>query len=154
MTQGIHYLTVQDVLFAHFRIVGQPAEFHFDRLEEATFYQYGYGTSTDLHGQAARFATGFRKLRPFTTANRAVGFVALVAFLELNGQHPGLNDDGAYDWFAAASDSASKEAMEGSLKASAAHHGASAQAAILGAIAEYPGTIERLVEDEIPAGLS
>lgn len=151
MTPGLQYLTVQDILFAHFRLTGKPAPFHYDKLEEATFYQYGYGGSSDIVGQAAAFATGFRKLEPFMNSNRAVGFAALIAFLSLNGKAAKLNDDDAYEWFGNVSAAPAREAIEGILADSGAHHAPSARESIMAAIAAYPGTIQQLIAEEAPA---
>ncbi|MBV6458662.1 MAG: hypothetical protein HONBIEJF_01796 [Fimbriimonadaceae bacterium] len=150
MTPALNYLTVQDILFAHFRIVGQPIPFQYDKLEEATFCQYGYGGSSDLTGQAANFATGFRKLQPFVTANRAVGFVALLAFLACNGKATGLTDDDALDWFETASVASSKDAIDQAVTDADSHDRPTAQQAILAVIARFPRSIEELVAVERP----
>jgi hypothetical protein len=67
-------------------------------LEEAVFYQYAPGQSTDLVAQGARFLVGFSKMAPFSHGNRACAFVGMVAFLESNGKTLDLSDDDAVAW--------------------------------------------------------
>ncbi len=97
----MNYLTVQDVLFLNLKLTGSPQAFEYERLEEATFYQYAPGQSTDLAKQCARFLTGFVKMRPFESGNEATAFAGLVVFLEANGKSLQLSDDEAAGWVAA-----------------------------------------------------
>jgi prophage maintenance system killer protein len=98
---AMNYLTLQDVLFLNLKLTGSPQAFEYDRLEEATFYQYAPGQSTDLARQGARFLTGFVKMRPFATGNEATAFAGLVVFLEANGKSFRLSDEEAAGWVAA-----------------------------------------------------
>lgn len=91
-------LTVPDVLWVNLQLTKTPAEYHFGRLEEATFYQYAYGSSVDVVGQAARFVTGFVEMKPFSKGNQATAFAALVAFLECNGYELGVAPEDALAW--------------------------------------------------------
>lgn len=81
----LNYLTVQDMIWINHCVTGQVFPFRYDALEEATFFQYGYGASSDLKGQAARFLPGFAKMQPFAEGNAATGFVGFVTFLRANG---------------------------------------------------------------------
>ena len=81
----MHYLTVQDILWIHLQIAKKQESFSFAQLEEATNYQYSYGKSKDVLGQAARLLGNFATKAPFGSANKAVALVAGIAFLELNG---------------------------------------------------------------------
>lgn len=81
----LQYLTVQDVLWINLQVTGAPQPFQYADLEEATFYQYGYGQSSNLANQAARLLNGFSKKQPFQIGNEATGLVATAAFLLVNG---------------------------------------------------------------------
>ncbi len=91
-------LTVQDMLWINLQLTKTSKSFNFGRLEEATYYQYGYGSSVDLVGQAARLLTGFGTMRPFSSANQATALVATLAFLECNGKHLKLDPAMASSW--------------------------------------------------------
>lgn len=88
------YVTVQDLLWLNMRITRKPCAFDYARLEEATFYQYGYGKSGDIFPQAARFASGFAAKRPFADGNSATALAGCTAFLLLNGYELALGPDG------------------------------------------------------------
>ena len=94
---GLKYLTVQDVLWVNLHVTGRPQEFNYADLEEVTFYQYGYGGSTDLLAQAARFVSGFLKKGPFESGNEGTAFISVLAFLRANGYQPTF--DNSFDWF-------------------------------------------------------
>lgn len=68
------------------------------QLEEGTYYQYGYGKSENVLEQAGNFIQGFIRLRPFEKGNRATAFVAVLAFLEINGYTITLDPDEASAW--------------------------------------------------------
>ena len=80
----MHYLTVQDLQWINVQTTKTVNKFDCARLEEATYYQYAYGSSKSLTAQAKRFLTGFIKKGPFEAGNRATAFVAFVAFVRLN----------------------------------------------------------------------
>lgn len=83
----LEYLTVQDMLWVNLQLTKKSNPFDYALLEEATYYQYGYGGSLDLVAQAARFLTGFAKKQPFHgQADAATALIGCVAFLALNGQ--------------------------------------------------------------------
>ncbi len=94
----MNYLTVQDVLHLNLKLTGSPLAFDYEKLEEATFYQYAPGQSTDFAKQGARFLTGFVKMQPFSSGNEACAFAGLVAFLEANGRSLNLLDGEAAAW--------------------------------------------------------
>ena len=85
MAASLHYLTIQDVLWINLQVTKKVQHFNYARLEEAVFYQYAYGDSKTLFPQAARFITGFLKMRPFEAGNEATAAVSCLAFLLLNG---------------------------------------------------------------------
>lgn len=101
---ALNYLTVQDVLYLNLQITKSPQAFDYARLEEAVFYQYAPGQSTDLAKQGARFLTGFTKMAPFSAGNEACAFAGLVVFLEANGRSIGLDDAEGAKWFRAVVD--------------------------------------------------
>jgi prophage maintenance system killer protein len=96
--ESLSYLTVQDMLWINLRVTKKVQHFRFAKLEEATFYQYGYGASKDLAVQAGRFLRGFIKLRPLDAGNEATAFVGCAAFLILNGSDLDLSDEAAVGW--------------------------------------------------------
>ena len=81
----LNYLTVQDMLWINLQVTKKVNSYHFMKLEEGTFYQYGYGASTDLMSQAARFVKGFAKNAPFADGNDMTALVGFLAFLRING---------------------------------------------------------------------
>jgi death-on-curing family protein len=93
-----HYLTVQDVLWINHEVTKQVNTFKYAQLEEATNYQYGYGKSVDILGQAATFLAGFLKLRPFAAGNRGTAFVSAMTFLRINGFEITLDPEVVVDW--------------------------------------------------------
>src|SRR4051812_36157718 len=96
---SLKYLTVQDMLWINLQATKKVQHFNYAKLEEATYYQYGYGSSRDLGQQAGRFLTGFMKLHPFTAGNEATAFIGFAAFLLMNGKTLKLQDTEASDWF-------------------------------------------------------
>lgn len=98
MADKLRYLTTQDLLWLNMEITGEPQSYRFDKLEEVTAYQYSRGHS-DPHAQAARFALGWRRHRPFHLGNEATGFVATLAFLYANDIPLTLKDDEALSWW-------------------------------------------------------
>lgn len=95
---SLKYLTVQDMLWINLQVTKKVQHFNYARLEEATFYQYGYGASRDLVKQAGRFISGFMKLRPFSAGNEGTAFVGFGAFLLMNGKSLTLGDYEAGEW--------------------------------------------------------
>lgn len=95
---ALHYLTVQDILWINLQVTRRTQSFNYARLEEACFYQYGYGQSTSLLQQAGRFLSGFIQKQPFPLGNEATAFVGCMAFLKLNGMKVDLSDDAAKAW--------------------------------------------------------
>jgi prophage maintenance system killer protein len=96
--KALKYLTVQDVLWINLVATKKVQHFNFARLEEATFYQYGYGASRNIALQAGRFLSGLMKLRPFDAGNEPTAFIGCVAFLLLNGFSLNVRDSDAFDW--------------------------------------------------------
>lgn len=83
--KSLHYLTVQDLLFINLQVDKQVNKFDFAALEDASFLQYGYGSSTHVIDQAARFYRGFLEKAPFTAGNEGTALVGAIAFLAING---------------------------------------------------------------------
>lgn len=100
---GIHYLTIQDILWINHEVTGEVLPYKHLQLEEATFGQYKYGGSTSVVDQAATFLSAFGRLRPFERGNRATAFVAVLSFLKLNGHQLVLDPARAVEWFEKAS---------------------------------------------------
>jgi len=92
------YLTVQDLIWLNTEITGAPQPFHYDRLEEATYYQYGYRDSRDLPLQAARFLWGYLTYRPFAKGNAGTALIGVLTLLEINGFEVHLPVEEAAEW--------------------------------------------------------
>lgn len=97
---ALRYLTVQDMLWINLQVTKKVNSFDFEKLEEAVFYQFGYGPSMDVIPQAERFAKGFADRSPFPSGNLATAFVGFASFLYLNGQSLEVEDGAAASWFA------------------------------------------------------
>ena len=97
---GLNYLTIQDMLWINHRVTGKVNAFRHDALEEATFFQYGYGKSVDLEKQAASFLLKFSKKTPFDEGNEATAFVGFVSLLRANGKDLQISDKDAQLWAA------------------------------------------------------
>ncbi|HXH62406.1 MAG TPA: hypothetical protein VNI20_13745, partial [Fimbriimonadaceae bacterium] len=110
----MHYLTVQDMLAISLEITKERQRFDYATLEEAVFYQYASGDSTDLAAQGARFINGFKRLAPFAEGNGTCAFVGLVAFLEANAKTLDLTPDEARAWIAG--ESVTKGQIEGKMR--------------------------------------
>jgi death-on-curing protein len=141
---ALSYLTVQDMLFLNLQITKSPQPFDYAKLEEAVFYQYASGQSTDLVQQGARFLVGFAKMAPFSRGNTACAFVGMVAFLEANGRTLDLSDDEAVSWIdvddrGIASTAISSKIREGELMV--AYGVPDYQEICLSVIERYPKTI-------------
>lgn len=149
---ALHYLTVQDMLWIHHQITKKVAPFHYAHLEEGTYYQYGYGSSTSLFPQAGRFLTGFPKMAPFAGANGASAFVGTVAFLALNGAHLQVSDAEASAWLGSLGTDAKAvgAALEAKCKVEEGHHDhlPVVRDAIVSALERYPKTIEALMASD------
>lgn len=146
MPRDITYLTVQDHLWINFQVTQRKHIFGFAPLEEATFYQYAYGTSTNVLAQAARYAVGFPKKAPFALGNEATTFVGLMSFLMLNGYEVTLTDDKGASFLTDILASPSEaEAMIAKVARTSHHeHHASVSEVAKGVIAAYPKTIAKL----------
>jgi prophage maintenance system killer protein len=140
------YLTVQDILWINTQVTKKTNPFRYADLEEATFYQYGYGVSTNILKQAAHFLKGFMKNAPFGVGDDATAFVAFVAFLELNGYEINLPDREAADWARRikSGEIAAESAVEKLTQITAGHHENAPQECMERALANYPATIEAL----------
>lgn len=119
----LHTLTLQDMLWIHFQIARKVVPYDFAKLEEATFYQFAFGDSTGLVVQAGRFAKGFQAMAPFDADNEATGFVALLAFLALNGWRPKFDASGASTAYARLVQEGSAHAIEAHFEPDPDAHG-------------------------------
>lgn len=96
----MNYLTVQDLVWINSQVAGgTPQDFHFMKLEEGTFFQYAYGSSSNLLDQAARFLAGFTAKAPFAKGNEATAFIGCLTFLLINGAQIALEDESGKQWF-------------------------------------------------------
>ncbi|GIV10600.1 MAG: hypothetical protein KatS3mg020_0091 [Fimbriimonadales bacterium] len=92
------YLTLQDLIWINHEVVKSPQPYSYDRLEEATYYQYSSRQSRDVPLQAARFLWGYLKYRPFARGNLATALIATLAFLQINGYETRLPAEHAAEW--------------------------------------------------------
>lgn len=145
---SLKYLTVQDVLWINLQATKKVHHFNFAKLEEATFYQYGYGPSRDLARQAGRLIGGFIKLRPFEAGNDAVAFIAGATFLLHNGKALKLGDNEAAAFMAKvkSGETRPEEALWAMVADEPGHTAYSVHEAALEAMARFPETIASLSE--------
>lgn len=148
MASQLHYLTVQDILWINLQVTEKVNGYSFAKLEEATFYQYAYGKSSNVQSQAARFLKGFPNLRPLDYGNEATGFIALIAFLKLNGLEVSLSDAKAGAWYrsALAGETTAADAISTIAKPNYHddHHETDVRTIIRDLIAAYPNTLKSL----------
>lgn len=135
----MQYLTVQDIIWINALAMKSPQRFDFSRLEEASYYQYAYGGSNDLAGQASRLLSGFRQQAPFEAGNDVTAFVAFVALLKANGK--GLKEGAARKVLADPTPQAVADAIE---DGHFAGHAAETRECIAEVFAEYSETIANL----------
>lgn len=90
---ALRTLTVQDILWINLQITRRVNHYSNPRLEEATYYQFGYGDSRGIDAQASRLLAGFVRMKPFDAGNEATALAATLVFLELNGKTLNLDDD-------------------------------------------------------------
>lgn len=137
---ALNYLTVQDLLWVNLQLTKTSNAFDYALLEEATFYQYGYGQSKDLIGQAAKFLTGFAKKQPFGgRADAETALIGCVAFLALNGHHVALPASEAKSWLLRVTGGQidAAEALSQLAHASEDHHAASPAECLRDALETY-----------------
>lgn len=140
----LHYLTVQDILWINLQATKKVQHFSYARLEEATYYQYAYGDSNELLPQAARFLSGFAKMRPLEAGNEATAFIAVATFLAINGSQLCVSD--ARAWFDSAYPSidAARLALERAVKVDPHHHAElkpDVRAAVRAVMDRYPAAL-------------
>lgn len=145
----LHYLTVQDILWINLQATKKVQHFSYARLEEATYYQYAYGDSQELIGQAGRFLSGFVRMRPLEAGVEVTAFLALATFLRINHTQLRLADADAPNWFrkAVASNEAAREALaEAAETDEHPHHELrpDVRAAVRAVMGCYPETIAAL----------
>ncbi|CUU03017.1 hypothetical protein GBSOP10_102424 [Armatimonadetes bacterium GBS] len=92
------YLTLQDLIWINTEVTKRPQPYSYERLEEATYYQYSYRQSRDVVLQAARFLWGYLKYRPFAQGNYATALIATLALLQINGYEAHLPVEQANEW--------------------------------------------------------
>jgi prophage maintenance system killer protein len=140
----IRYLTVQDVLWINHQVVKRSIPFRYADLEEATFYQYGYGSSLDLAAQAGRFVEGFLRKAPFEAGNEQTALLGVETFLRLNGKRLRVPPSEASSWIeriasgAVSGVDAVAQAIEDDPHAG--HGEADVEAVAAEVVAEYSGT--------------
>ena len=138
-SKKLHYLTVQDILWINLQVTGKVNNFTYAELEEATFYQYGYGDSDELLAQAARFVKGFLAKKPLSAGNKPTAFLAAATFLRINAHHLTLGDSEAANWF-------ERGATDiGSVVEHDSHyHAERIKDAVTNVLRKYPATIQAL----------
>lgn len=98
MSAKLSYLTVPDFLWINLQVTKENQVYAYAKLEEAVFYQYAYGQSHDLAGQAARLLIGFHRMRPFVFGNDATAFAGVIGFLRMNDHSLDLEPSQAAHW--------------------------------------------------------
>jgi prophage maintenance system killer protein len=96
--ETLAYITIQDLLWLNQQVTKKVNAFNYAVLEEAAFYQYGYGQSKDLLRQASQFVTAFAKKQPFAGGNVATAFAGFVTFVLINGCTLDLSDSDGTAW--------------------------------------------------------
>ena len=114
----MRYLTLQDMIWINLQVVKKVVPFHVLNLEEATFYQYGYGGSQDVRKQADAFLQGFSSKAPFTEGNDRTALIGALAFMRLNGE---TGDSGEEWWDEARAGTASLTTFP--VRGDSGHHG-------------------------------
>ncbi|MEQ1822460.1 MAG: hypothetical protein ABL949_08115 [Fimbriimonadaceae bacterium] len=142
-----NYLTVQDILWLNSELTKKSHPFDYAILEEATFYQYGYGVSNEIQSLAGRFLTGFMKKPVFGHGDAATAFAGFVAFLMLNGYELDLPDTEAVAWVnrVRSGEIKADEAVSKLSHLTAGHHEGDARNCMALAIELYPKTLEALL---------
>lgn len=150
MAQAVHVLTVQDHLFINLQVSKKQHNWNFERLEEGVYYQYGYGKSVDVIGQAGRYATGFSRKSPFAGANVATGFVGLLTFLRMNGYSFELEPASAVTWWQQMRNAGenAKDRLAGFATFGADSHGEEIADLIQWVLTTYAEAITKMVEEE------
>ncbi|MBX7136169.1 MAG: hypothetical protein K1X67_26150 [Fimbriimonadaceae bacterium] len=156
----LNYLTVQDMLWVNLQVTEKVNRFEYAELEEATYYQYGYGPSAALLEQAAKFLNGFAQKEPFASGDAATAFIGFVGFLSINGRHFKLSDDDAVAWMGKLGamtsgdvEAASEKVGDGPLIEKTGEHGEPDVAATLkDALERYPKTVASLRPASAAAG--
>jgi len=144
----LHYLTVQDLLWINLQVTGSVQQFDYAKLEDGAYYQYGYGASANLLKQAGRFYNGLAHKNGFAAGNKATAFVAMAAFLVLNGRTLKVKDTaGAIDGIPAHEKGSADWVEANSLRDhDAEHHHYLPQEAIKVILAQYPKLISALAK--------
>lgn len=154
MAATLRYLTVPDILWLNQEITRSHQSYRFDKLEEAVFYQYAYGTSLDLADQAARFLAGWPKMKPFSWGNRPCAAVAALAFLRMNGRDVVLEGDSLDAWAEGFwNGSSGASSLGGQLVDYHVHDQDGVvppQEIFAGVLSQYAGSVARLLQSEEP----
>lgn len=146
-------LTVPDFLWLNQELTKGRQKYSFATLEEGVFYQYSYGTSTQVVEQAARLLTGFAKLNPFEKGSSATALAGTIAFLKMNELNLKLDPANAKAWADAiwANPSSAASAISGLVEEYHlhTHHGTAPSREILGEVlASYSDALQALIEAE------
>ncbi len=149
----MRYLTIQDMLWFNFQVLKRPCAFRYADLEEASFYQYGYGASQDVAAQAGRFVEGFIRKAPFEAGNEATALLGLAAFLKLNGKRLRVPPSGAAAWIERIASGAvsGQEAIAGAIEGdpSAGHGEPDVEAVAEAVVREYSAAAAHLVRTNV-----
>lgn len=85
VAERLQTLTLQDLIWVNLVATRKVNAFDYDKLEQAAFRQFGYGTRQNVQAQAAGLLGSLLRLRPFAEGNGGTALIAYGAFLALNG---------------------------------------------------------------------
>jgi death-on-curing protein len=113
------YLTLADVLELHALIIGATAAEAADQLRNRIGLEsaiarpetYGHYQDADLALQATVLAHGIAEGQQFIDGNKRTALIAMLVFLELNGQRVEASDPELADWILRFSRGATPEAV-------------------------------------------
>ncbi len=146
--ETLRYLTVQDLLWINLQATKKVQHFNYARLEEAAFYQYGYGSSRNIARQAARFLNGLMKIHPFDAGNDVTAFIGCLAFLRLNGLELNLADASAPAWIEGVRSSQTATGWGIGTIAGGVRAGSGVKEAVDFCFTSYPKTVAALVGEQ------
>lgn len=157
MASTLRYLTVPDFLYLNLELTKAEQTYRFDKLEEAVFYQYAYGQSTNLVSQAGRFLKGWRVMKPFAKGNDACAFIGFLAFLRSNGVSLSVSDAEMGAWVAQAWGGGDVDAMIEAARTDFHVHDRDGvvdrREMIESVLEDYPETVKTLLANEAPVYL-
>lgn len=146
----LRYLTVPDMVWLNQELTGERVSYRFDKLEEAVFTQYAYGSSGDLWAQARRFVRSWDRLQPFAKGNRACALVGLIGFLRMNDADLNLDPAEAPTWMDSVVAGRLDPADFGAQYHTHTHHGAADSKAELASVMSVYGDVAKAMAQAGP----